>query len=54
VRTRIVDYYKNRIDYLFTPEAKDICNPQNKRIIQRMYLSPEESTDEDAPQTFQK
>ncbi len=54
VRTRIVDYYKNRIDYLFTPEAKDICNPQNKRIIQRMYLSPEEGHDEDAPQTFQK
>jgi len=35
VRGKIVDFYKNRIDYLFTPEAKDICNSQNLTIISR-------------------
>ena len=33
VRGRITEHYRNRIDYLFTPEAKDICNPQNMNII---------------------
>lgn len=54
VRTRIVDYYKNRIDYLYTPEAKEVCNAQNKRIIQRMYLSAEEEANEESPNTYQK
>jgi len=36
VRGKIVDYYKNRIDYLFTPEAKDIKNHQNITIISRL------------------
>lgn len=35
VRGKIADYYKNRIDYLFTSEAKDICNSQNLTIISR-------------------
>jgi long-chain acyl-CoA synthetase len=33
VRGRITEHYRNRIDYLYTPEAKDICNPQNMNII---------------------
>jgi len=37
VRGRIAEFYKNRIDYLFTPEGKDICNPQNMTIISRLY-----------------
>ncbi|MBN2357465.1 AMP-binding protein [candidate division KSB1 bacterium] len=36
VRSRIVDFYQTRIDYLYTPEAKDICNKQNLTIISRM------------------
>lgn len=36
VRTRIADFYKNRIDFLFTPEGKDICNHQNRTIIKRL------------------
>ncbi len=36
VRSRIVEYYKTRIDYLYTPEAKDICNKQNMTIISRL------------------
>lgn len=33
VRGKITDFYKTRIDYLFTPEGKNIVNPQNKSII---------------------
>ena len=36
VRSRITDFYKNRIDYLYTPEGKDICNHQNMTIISRI------------------
>jgi long-chain acyl-CoA synthetase len=36
VRGRILEYYKSRIDFLFTPEAKDICNHQNMTIVKRM------------------
>ncbi len=35
VRSRIVDFYRNRIDYLFTAEGKEIDNPQNRTIIAR-------------------
>lgn len=35
VRSRIADFYKNRIDFLFTPAAKDICNHQNLTIAGR-------------------
>jgi len=35
VRGRIADFYKNRLDFLFTPEAKDICNQQNLTIVSR-------------------
>ena len=35
VRGKIAEFYKNRIDYLFSPEAKDIVNPQNAAIVSR-------------------
>jgi long-chain acyl-CoA synthetase len=35
VRGRIKEYYQDRLDHLFTPEAKDICNHQNKTIVAR-------------------
>ena len=35
VRGKIADFYRTRLDYLFTPEAKDICNPQNRTIVSR-------------------
>ncbi len=35
VRGKIVEFYQSRLDYLFTPEAKDICNHQNKTIVSR-------------------
>jgi long-chain acyl-CoA synthetase len=35
VRSRITDFYRNRIDRLFTPEARDIRNPQNRTIVGR-------------------
>jgi long-chain acyl-CoA synthetase len=35
VRGRITDFYRNRIDRLFTPEARDIRNPQNRTIVGR-------------------
>jgi long-chain acyl-CoA synthetase len=36
VRGRITDFYKDRIEYMFTSEGKDICNHQNKTILKRM------------------
>jgi long-chain acyl-CoA synthetase len=35
VRGKISEFYKNRIDFLFTPEGKDINNHQNLTIISR-------------------
>jgi long-chain acyl-CoA synthetase len=36
VRGKIIEFYKDRIDFLFTSEGKDICNYQNRMIIKRM------------------
>ncbi|MEK6650838.1 MAG: AMP-binding protein [Bacteroidota bacterium] len=36
VRSRITEFYKNRIDYLFTPDGKDVCNHQNRTIVRRL------------------
>lgn len=36
VRGRITEFYKNRIDYLLTPDGKDVCNHQNRTIIRRL------------------
>ena len=36
VRGRIADFYRNRLDHLFTPEAKDIAHAQNRAIISRL------------------
>jgi long-chain acyl-CoA synthetase len=36
VRGKIADFYRDRIDYLFTPQGKDTCNPQNRMIIKRL------------------
>ncbi|MFO7940747.1 MAG: AMP-binding protein [Bacteroidales bacterium] len=35
VRGRIKEYYQDRIEHLFTPGAKEICNDQNQTIIAR-------------------
>jgi long-chain acyl-CoA synthetase len=35
VRGRIMEFYKNRIDYALTAEGKDIFNHQNKNIVKR-------------------
>lgn len=36
VRNRIAEYYRNRLDFLFTAEGKDILNHQNRTIISRL------------------
>lgn len=36
VRSKIVEFYQNRIDYLYTSEAKNPVNPQNMTIISRI------------------
>lgn len=36
VRGRICEFYRNRLDHLYTPEGKDICNRQNLTIIARL------------------
>jgi long-chain acyl-CoA synthetase len=36
VRGRIVEAYAARLEHLFTPEAKDIANTHNRRIISRL------------------
>ncbi len=35
VRGKITEFYQNRIDFLYTSEAKDICNHQNMNIVSR-------------------
>ncbi len=35
VRGRIIDFYRNRIDFLYTAEAKSILNEQNRAIVER-------------------
>jgi len=35
VRGKIAEFYKNRLEALFTPESKDIVNPQNLTIVGR-------------------
>ncbi|WP_456443611.1 AMP-dependent synthetase/ligase [Caldithrix abyssi] len=51
VRPRIVDYYRNRIDYLYTAEGKNVCNEWNKRIVKRMSVK---GGDELSDQVMQK
>jgi long-chain acyl-CoA synthetase len=36
VRGKITEFYKNRIDFSYAPEGKDICNHQNLMIISRL------------------
>jgi long-chain acyl-CoA synthetase len=36
VRGKIVEYYRTRIDYLYTPEGRPILNAQNRAIIARL------------------
>ena len=36
VRGRIVEFYQNRIDHMFTPEGKEIDNTQNMTILSRL------------------
>jgi long-chain acyl-CoA synthetase len=33
VRSKITDHFKKRIEYLYTPEAKDVCNALNMQAI---------------------
>jgi long-chain acyl-CoA synthetase len=40
VRGRIAEYYRTRLDQLYTPEAKDIVHPQNRTIISRLGETP--------------
>jgi long-chain acyl-CoA synthetase len=35
VRGKITAFYKNRLEFLFTPEGQDICNHQNTTIVKR-------------------
>jgi len=35
VRGKITDFYKARLDYMFTPEGKDVINQQNLTIVSR-------------------
>jgi long-chain acyl-CoA synthetase len=37
VRGKITDKYKSLIEYLYTPEAKNICNPENIKAIRRIF-----------------
>jgi len=40
VRGRIAEHYRSRLDTLFTPEGKDIVNPQNRAIVSRLEAAP--------------
>lgn len=36
VRGKITEFYRDRIDYLFTVPGKEICNQQNRMIVRRI------------------
>ena len=36
VRGKIVEFYRSRLDYLYTPEGRSILNAQNRAIISRI------------------
>ena len=36
VRGKITEFYKNRLDHLFTTEGKDIANARNRAIVSRL------------------
>ncbi|MFZ0283494.1 MAG: AMP-binding protein [Bacteroidales bacterium] len=36
VRSRIVEYHKDKLDYLYTPEGKSIVNPRNLEVIRKL------------------
>ncbi len=36
VRGKIIEYYKDRIDYLYTPEARSIVNPENIDTLKKV------------------
>lgn len=36
VRGKITEFYKNRIDFMFTAEGKDVCNHQNMNIVSKL------------------
>jgi len=38
VRGKITEVYMDRIDYLYTPEAKNICNSGNMEAIRKLFL----------------
>jgi long-chain acyl-CoA synthetase len=38
VRGKVVDFYAERIKYLYTPEAKDVCNKQNKQAMDKLLM----------------
>jgi long-chain acyl-CoA synthetase len=37
VRTKIIEYHKEKIDYLYTPEAKNIINPVNIEALKKAF-----------------
>ncbi len=38
VRGKIMDKYQNLIDYLYTPDAKDVANERNIEEVEKMKL----------------
>jgi long-chain acyl-CoA synthetase len=40
VRGRITEHYRARLDHLFSAEARDIVNPQNRTIVARLEETP--------------
>ncbi len=39
VRGKIIEKYKERIDYFYTPEAKDICNAKNVEAFKELFFN---------------
>ncbi|TKG90488.1 long-chain fatty acid--CoA ligase [Puteibacter caeruleilacunae] len=37
VRNKVTSYFADQLDYLYTPEAKNICNPKNQEGLKAWY-----------------
>ena len=38
VRAKVAEYHRDKIDFLYTPEAKNIVNPTNIEAIKRLFI----------------
>lgn len=39
VRGKVEEHFRERIDYVYTPEGRELCNPRNLESLRRLIFS---------------